>query len=147
EAVLADLRRTSPDVIFHGGDLADGGSHPAEIVDRIRDLGWPGVMGNTDELHTRPESLEEFARQSSAPASLWDAVREMAGFTRSALGEDRIARLRELPRIHQLDELGIVHASPATTWKSPARDSSDAEFESAYGSLDRPVVVYGHIHQ
>jgi predicted phosphodiesterase len=33
EAVLADLRQTSPDVVLHGGDLADTGSSPAEIVD------------------------------------------------------------------------------------------------------------------
>src|SRR3989442_10258227 len=50
EAVLADLGQTSPDLILHGGDLADGGASPAEIVDRIRDLGWQGVLGNTDEM-------------------------------------------------------------------------------------------------
>jgi len=63
EAVLADLRRTSPDLILHGGDLADGGSSPVEVVDRVRDLGWPGVVGNTDEMLFRPESLTEFASQ------------------------------------------------------------------------------------
>ena len=47
EAVLADLRQTSPDLILHGGDLADSGSSPAEIVDRVRDLGWQGGVGNT----------------------------------------------------------------------------------------------------
>jgi protein phosphatase len=47
EAVLADLRQTSPDLILHGGDLADAGASPVEIVDRIRDLGWQGVVGNT----------------------------------------------------------------------------------------------------
>ena len=26
EAVLADLRQTSPDLILHGGDIADGGA-------------------------------------------------------------------------------------------------------------------------
>ncbi|PYT16371.1 MAG: metallophosphoesterase, partial [Acidobacteria bacterium] len=70
EAVLADLRETSPDLILHGGDLADGGASPAEIVDRIRDLGWQGVLGNTDEMHSRPESLDEFASQSTAPPAL-----------------------------------------------------------------------------
>src|SRR5258707_1039589 len=30
EAVLADLRQTSPDLILHGGDLADAGASPAE---------------------------------------------------------------------------------------------------------------------
>ena len=56
EAVLADLRRTAPDLLLHGGDLADGGASPVEIVDCIRDLGWPGVLGNTDEMLFRPES-------------------------------------------------------------------------------------------
>jgi predicted phosphodiesterase len=35
EAILADLRLNSPDVILHGGDLAANGAHPAEIVDRM----------------------------------------------------------------------------------------------------------------
>ena len=74
EAVLADLQQTSPDLILHGGDLADAGASPVEIVDRVRDLGWKGVVGNTDEMLFRPESLEEFAGQSSAPPSLWTAI-------------------------------------------------------------------------
>ena len=56
EAVLADLQQTSPDLILRGGDLADAGASPVEIVDRIRDLGWQGVVGNTDEMLFRPES-------------------------------------------------------------------------------------------
>ncbi len=62
DAVLADLRETAPDLVFHGGDLADSGASPVEVVDRIRDLGWPTVVGNTDEMLFRPESLTEFAR-------------------------------------------------------------------------------------
>ncbi|HEX4066599.1 MAG TPA: metallophosphoesterase family protein [Acidobacteriaceae bacterium] len=38
EAVLADLKSVSPDMVLHGGDLADGGSSPVEVVDRIRAL-------------------------------------------------------------------------------------------------------------
>ena len=64
EAVAADLRQVSPDLILHGGDLADMGAHPVEIVDRIRELGWQGVVGNTDEMLFRAESLAEFAKQS-----------------------------------------------------------------------------------
>jgi len=50
EAVLSDIRDVSPDIVLHGGDLADGGSSPVEIVDYIRDFGWPGVIGNTEEM-------------------------------------------------------------------------------------------------
>src|SRR4029077_4921084 len=42
DAVLADLRRQKPDVIFHGGDLPYGGSHPAEVIDCIAQEGWKG---------------------------------------------------------------------------------------------------------
>jgi putative phosphoesterase len=147
EAVLADLRETSPDVVLHGGDLADSGSSPIEIVDRIRDLGWNGVLGNTDEMHSRPESLEEFASQSSAPASLWAAVREMAAATHAMLGEDRITWMRTLPRTVDQDSIALVHASPGNLWYSPGPEASDQELEAIYGLLRQRTVVYGHIHR
>src|SRR5580693_9380548 len=89
EAVLADLRETSRDLILHGGDLADGGASPVEIVDRIRDLGWRGVAGNTDEMLWRPESLTDFGSQSPKLGLLWAAIEEMAMVTREVLGEER----------------------------------------------------------
>src|SRR5580700_1932277 len=95
KAVLDDLRRTAPDLIFHGGDLADGGSSPVEIVDRIRELGWPGIVGNTDEMLFAPESLEAFAND----APVFKLVRENAAATREALGAERIAWLRDLPQV------------------------------------------------
>lgn len=77
-AVLADLRQMSPDLILHGGDLAHGGANPAEIVDRIRNLRWEGVMGNTDEMLPMPETLTEFARQTPKLQSLCATIEEMA---------------------------------------------------------------------
>jgi predicted phosphodiesterase len=147
EAVLADLRRTAPDLILHGGDLADSGSSPAEIVDRIRDLGWPGVVGNTDEMLFRPESLQEFASASPAWKPVFDAVEEMAVATRAALGEERLAWLRGLPRIQVHGPMALVHASPATLWRAPAPEVSDADLDSVYRPLGQPIAVYGHIHR
>src|SRR5438067_1953623 len=101
DAVLADLRETSPDLILHGGDLAEAGSSPVEIVDRVRDLGWAGVIGNTDEMLAIPETLTAFASGSPQLQSLWTAIEEMAAASREALGEERLAWLRGLPRMHR----------------------------------------------
>ncbi len=147
EAVVTDLQQTSSDLILHGGDLADSGSSPVEIVDRIRDLGWQGVVGNTDEMLFRPESLEEFASQSSAPSSLWTMIREMAAVTRTMLGEERIGWLRGLPRVQIQGEMALVHASPESPWRAPTPEASDDELESVFGPLGQPINVYGHIHR
>ncbi len=147
DAVLADIRQASPDLVLHGGDLADSGSSPIEIIDRIRDLGWQGVMGNTDEMLVRPASLEDFASQSSAPASLWSAIREIASVTRSILGDDRLAWLRALPLTLTRPGFALVHAAPGDCWRAPAAEATDAELEALYGSLGQPVVASGHTHR
>jgi predicted phosphodiesterase len=147
EAVLADLRQVSPDLILHGGDLADSGASPVEIVDRIRDLGWQGVLGNTDEMLTTPESLEEFASHSPQIQPLLGTIRDLATAAREALGEARLAWLRGLPRSQIHGPIALVHASPESPWRAPAPEASDAELESVYGPLRRPIAVYGHIHR
>jgi predicted phosphodiesterase len=43
DAVIADLQSVGVDLVVHGGDLMGGGTRPAEVIDRIRDLNWPGV--------------------------------------------------------------------------------------------------------
>jgi putative phosphoesterase len=143
EAVLADLRETAPDLIFHGGDLANAGSNPAEIVDRIRDLGWHGVMGNTDELLFRPESLVEFMGGSP----LFAVVEEMAVAEREALGEERLEWLRGLPFKQVHGSMALVHASPDSCWRSPMPEADDAELEKVYAPLGQSVAVFGHIHR
>jgi putative phosphoesterase len=143
EAVLADLRETAPDLIFHGGDLVQGGSNSAGVVDMIRDLGWPGVVGNTDELMFRPESLREFF----GVAPIGDVIEEMATFERGALGEERLEWLRGLPSKLVSDPMALVHASPESCWRGPMPEATDAELEKVYSPLGREVVVYGHVHR
>jgi putative phosphoesterase len=146
EAVLADLRQTSPDLILQGGDLPHGGSAPAEIVDRIRDLGWPGVAGNTDEMLWKPESLKQFASGRPQLATMWTAIEETAVATRETLGPERIEWLSNLPLILTEGPLALVHASPDSTWTSPTQTATDAELEACYAPLGKSMVAFGHIH-
>jgi predicted phosphodiesterase len=147
EAVLADLQQTAPDLIFHGGDLADAGASPVEIVDRVRELGWPGVIGNTDEMLAMPETLTEFAKQSPQLPNLFGAIAEMAAATRASLGEERLAWLRDLPRAQVHGPLALVHGTPQSAWRAPAPEASDEELREGYGLLGHPLVVYAHIHR
>jgi predicted phosphodiesterase len=146
EAVLADILQCSPDLILHGGDLAASGSSPIEIIDRIRSLGWQGVMGNADEMLVYPDSLEEFASQSSAPPALWEAIREIELATRSRLGEERLAWLRELPSVKTREPFALLHATPESCWRAPAAEATDAELGTIYSSLGQPIVIFGHTH-
>lgn len=147
EAVLADLRIAAPDLIVHGGDLAHGGSSPAEVVDRLRDLGWQGVLGNTDEMLFDPGPLREFAGQSTQMQPLLPFIEEMASATAAALGDERLAWLRALPRSWSFRDIALVHASPVSLWRAPYPEASDADLEAIYAPLGRRLAVYGHVHR
>jgi putative phosphoesterase len=145
-AVLADLKQVSPDLIIHGGDLASG-SHDAEVIDQVRSLAWPGVVGNTDEMLWKPERLDALGSQSPALKKILDQLAGMIPFMRTSLGEERVQWLRSLPMRYANEFVTVVHASPNDCWKSPMVDAADEELESAYALLYTPSVVYGHIHR
>jgi len=148
EAVLADLRQVAPDLVLHGGDLAAGGAHPAEIIDQVRSLGWPGVRGNTDEMLWSPESLAEYAAANPKLAAILALVQGTIAPTLARIGEDRLRWLARLPGLYSQEGLSLVHASPGDLWRPPPMpDAGDAELRSTYASLGAQIVVYGHIHR
>ena len=147
EAVLADLRQVAPDLVLHGGDLASGGTHPADIIDQIRSLGWPGVRGNTDEMLWSPESLAEFAAKQPKLAPLLARVQETIPPTLASIGEERLRWLEGLPSLYSQPDFSLVHASPEDLWRAPMPNASDDELRSTYASLGTQTVVYGHIHR
>lgn len=129
EAALADLRTTSPDLVLHGGDLADSGSGPCEVVDCIRALGWPGVVGNTDQAVFAPETID------GVPPPFRSIVADIAGAARDALGDERIAWLRDLPITWRNEILTLFHASADNPWVALAEEEQGR------------FVVHGHIHK
>ncbi len=146
DAVLSDLRLVSPDMIVHGGDLAAGGTRPAEIIDQIGELGWPGVRGNTDEMLWDPQRLADYAATAPKLAAILSKVAETIPPTRALLGEERLRWLGCLPAVHRHERFTLVHASPHDLWRAPAPNASDEELQSTYARLSAQVVVYGHIH-
>ena len=148
EAVVANIERRGIERVVHGGDLALVGCQGAQVVDLVRELGWPGIVGNTDELLWRPE---ERAVQETAAPGLRTLLRllfeEYAPATNEQLGDERVAWLRELPEMHREEDLALVHASPGDLWKAPRPDADESELRATYGACDASIVVYGHIHR
>ena len=146
EAISSDLRTLSPDVVIHGGDLIGSGAHPAEVVDRIGELGWAGVYGNSDEMVWNPARVSEIFTAPSLQQ--WhDVVLRAASWTRATLGDVRIARLRALPSRITIQHIGVVHARPDDCWRSPTAEATDEELLTTYATLKCRVVIYGHIHR
>src|SRR5437773_12084203 len=84
EAVLADLEQARPHAVVLGGGLALGRPHPVEVDDRLRQLRWPSVLGNTDE------ALDGQHLPGKLRASL---VGHAATRTPETLGPERVAEL------------------------------------------------------
>ena len=148
DAVAADVERQGVDAVVQGGDLALMGPRPAEVVDRIRELGWEGIAGNTDELLWRPEERERQERIAPKLRPVLELLfEEYAPFTRELLGDERIDWLRRLPLQLERDGLVVVHASPGDLWRAPMPDADDERLHATYGALGAAVVAYGHIHR
>lgn len=148
DAVLNALKHESPDLVVHGGDLALNGPRPAELVDLITERGFPGVVGNTDELLWKPEvRAEQEARMPKLRRLLYVLFEEAAVATRELLGAERLDWLRGLPTEWRINDLVVIHASPGDLWRAPRSDSDEQTFLDTYGSLGARVVVYGHIHR
>jgi putative phosphoesterase len=137
EAVFADLDEVRPGMVVLGGDLALGGPHPVEVVDRIRELGWQSVLGNTDAALGDERTLPEQARGFVAQA---------AARSRQLLGPERVAWLTSLPMEWRGEGVALVHAIPGDCWAIAPHDATDDRLRETYGPLGVPIAVYGHIH-
>jgi predicted phosphodiesterase len=157
QKVIADLESLEEPVeeVLVGGDLAQGGAQPAEVVDLIRERGWPAVRGNADELlvrladgATHEEALRPGAAthgavpESLVPDALWAVDR---------LGSDRIEYLRNLPLSivrgpFDLGSMVLVHATPWSTEDVVLPDADEKVAKRMVSEAGARLLVYGHIH-
>lgn len=148
EAVVADIERLGVDGVVQGGDLALIGARPAETVDLVRELGWLGVVGNTDELLWRPELLEEQLERAPQLADLIRLLFEVyAPVTKRWLGKGRIDFLRRLPTQLRIGDVAVLHASPDNLWRGPSPTVTDEQLRETYSEMNAAIVAYGHIHR
>jgi putative phosphoesterase len=148
EAVIADCAKRGISEVVQAGDLALIGSRPAQVIDRVRELGWPGVIGNTDELLWRPEEYTTQLRLAPRLAGLLGLLfHHYAPATQELLGAERLQWLRGLSAEYRRDDFLVLHAGPGNLWRAPLPDADDLTVQATYGDLGAAVVFYGHIHR
>ena len=147
EAVIADLRLQSPDIVLQGGDLPYGGCQAAGVMDRVAELGWPGVVGNTDEVLWNTNGLARLMAEAPKLRPLLQIIVRCALATKNLIGDSRLKKLQTLPMQIRQQELVLLHASPGDLWKSPMDSSDEEALERVYRPLNAQTVVYGHIHR
>ncbi len=146
EAIIADIRNVGADLVVHGGDLMSGATRPAEVIDRVRELNWPGVYGNTDEMLWAPHRSAETLQAPHLHRIRDLLLTHTRPATLEAIGDERLAWLRELPLRWSDHNLTVVHAVPDNAWAVVAADAPDEQMERVFGALATTRVVYGHIH-
>ena len=144
-AVVADIEEQGVDLVVQGGDLV-GGSRNAEVIDLVRERGWPGVYGNAEEMLWLPEQVAR-----NVPGPQFERMRNVVltatiPFVREAIGTERLNWLQSLPTRWTHAGVAVMHAGPDDVWRSPWSNASDEELTSVYGPLGYRTVVYGHIH-
>ena len=145
EAALADLRQYSPDMVICLGDVAANGPQPRQVLARLRILGWPVVMGNTDEWLLQPKPWTAVDEDSAflLDMELWAAEQldsEDLAFIRSfqptisvPLGGDQ--------------QLLCYHGSPRFNRDLILPTTTDAELASMFAEQQAALMAGGHTHQ
>lgn len=155
QAVLADLDAQGPfDHVVFAGDLVFGGGAPTACLDLLRDRGYEGVYGNTDEWLWQPPAVPDDA--SDKARAFYQTIAAVTDWTREQIGAGGVAFLHFLPFAKRLSptddpahDLLIVHANPKNVNDGlfPAGGKqTDADALQLLDGLTAKTVAFGHIH-
>lgn len=144
QAVLSDLEAVRPDAVVVGGDIAQGAAAPDQVIDLLRERGWPAVIGNADAF-----LLD--VRDDLAPAHTPPPFLGIARWSITRLTGAHITFLRNLPgalriRAAEAPEVMVVHATPWSIEEVVLRDAPEEAAARMLAAAGTPVVAYGHIH-
>lgn len=138
EAVLADERLRSADLVVCAGDLV-AGPMPAECLALLEELGERVVFvrGNGDRDVT-----------SEPPGGLSP---ERSAWCRERLDDAAAARVRAWPltttvTVEGLGEVLVCHAVPGDDMPILTTLTPDEDVAASLGPVDAAVVVCGHVH-
>ena len=147
ETVEADIQKQDIDQIVCLGDAVQGGPQPAEVVQRLRRLNCPVVMGNADAWLI---SGEETADEGIPPERL-KKMGDVRLWSLSQLADDDrafIANFQPTVTLELEDGLDLLcfHGSPTSFDDVILPAAPQEEFEKFLGAYTDHILTGGHTH-
>lgn len=138
DAVLADARRAGFDQLVCLGDVATLGPRPDAVLDRLRDLGCPCILGNHDEFMLDDALIHRYSESPLIVSSV-DA-------TRAALSADALAFIRTFERTMTLDDVFLYHGTPRSNMEDLLSTTPAELVDQMLAGHRALVMVGGHTH-
>jgi diadenosine tetraphosphatase ApaH/serine/threonine PP2A family protein phosphatase len=133
DAVIADVGEV--DAWWHAGDVVGIGPHPNEVVERLREIGAVGVVGNHDRAVFGGPDWDRLDK---------DFLRAPLQLARDRLTPASLAWLGALPETIVIEGFTIVHASPTDPlWEYVTTPEQAARALELIGTAHG---LHGHTH-
>jgi predicted phosphodiesterase len=144
DAALAAIGRDQPDQLVCLGDVAATGPQPSEVLDRLRALGCPVVMGNADAWLLKP-------RQSDTTDEDIRRIEEIDQWCAGQLRPDQLEYLRGFEPLLTLPlsdtaSLLCFHGSPRSFDEIILATTPDQELEQMLAGYRATIMAGGHTH-
>jgi predicted phosphodiesterase len=145
EAVLAALRAEGVERFVCLGDVAATGPQPREVVQRLRDMNCPVVMGNTDDQVLTPPEPEPDNEDVIR-------IREIDQWSAAQLSADERAFVAGFAPTVRLPlanggSLLCYHGSPNSYNDTLLPTTSTEELDGLLGGMTATMFAGGHTHQ
>ena len=143
DVFLADLDRQRVDRVVCLGDHAQGGPQPAECLERLRDLGSPAVMGNSDHFLLTLDPGDEAVTEAQLETVRW---------SQAQLSDEQLDFHRSFQPTVELDlgggsSLLAFHGTPRSRDEVIGPWMEEAAFRKPLQDVEATFFAGGHIHQ
>lgn len=137
EAVVADLAGIRPDMVICLGDLVGYGPDPEAVVNRVRQLGYPCILGNHEAALAARKERERMNFQA----------KENNISTANLLSPENFRYCCELPRTLTFENALFVHGSPPDSVNTYVYMLSDDDVLAIFNEDSRRLFFVGHTHE
>jgi putative phosphoesterase len=141
-AVLADIRSGGVDRIVCLGDIATLGPEPAAVIDMVRGMGCPCILGNHDAFLLQPDLIATYTQTG--------IVVDSVNWCREQLSPEDLAFLSGFA--DQLDitiegsTLQCHHGSPRSHMDDILPTATDSELDWMLEGFTADLMAVGHTH-